>query len=87
MAQKVVWSPVEDAYLIDNYATGSVEALAKNLAKSVSAVRTRASVLGLTNGKRKTGASLVNTTPGFKGGFKPHLGVSVRSGWENNVLL
>jgi hypothetical protein len=23
----------------------------------------------------------------FRGGYKPHLGVSVRSGWENNVLL
>lgn len=33
---------------------------------------------------KQTGRSPMNK---FRGGYKPHLGVSVRSGWENNVLL
>lgn len=33
---------------------------------------------------KQTGRSPVNK---FKGGYKPYLGVSIRSGWENNVLL
>ena len=34
---------------------------------------------------QQTGKNPMNNK--FKGGFKPYLGVSVRSGWENNVLL
>jgi len=43
---------------------------------------------GLMNKKKNTkNSNHVPMTNRFKGGYKPYLNTSVRSGWENNVLL
>lgn len=96
------WSAVEDEFLMQNLSHLSPTQLSGALNRTVAAIKKRSKQLDLikTPAKRKAYKKRRDTTlakqfsnqlPEVMGmsriGHRPHLGITVRSSWENNVLV
>lgn len=77
---KIVWSPVEIEYLKEHREVKSLSQFSIDLSKSMNAIKNKLAELDGKPIKKK------GKDGQFKRGFRKDLKVSVRSGWEANIL-